>query len=543
MSDVKEKDGIPSAADSPETAVDTEPVADTAEAPEAAAPPPEADAPEETPAEDAPAEEAPAEDAPAEDTPEGDASEAAPVAVPVPLPDGAEAPEAEASTADPAPDGGKPVKKKRKYRFGGTFWPGIFILVILLLISFVVLGFRLNDYANRDNREVLLKSNMDAELDIFSVTYKNSSGEIIIEGAEGEKVIAPGAWVDYSVYLRNKDTVAIDYTFIAQVEVINLTETPGLELPLVFRIMDNDLNYIAGDAKTWVGRAELDGLSHNGTLQRDESTEYTFQWKWPFEGGDDEYDTFLGNLSEDVSIKISFVLRSEANTSLGLGDDFWRTGPGRTILIIIFALLLLIAIILLIIAYFKNKRVETIEEPAPEPEVIPEPEAEPVVVDDSTGIRYSFAGKKHPINLDILMRHFEDGDSIDINTLKSKGLIPASVKQIKILARNSRNLDKAYHIQAQAASANAKLNVTAAGGTITIVRVDEVIRTSETVNEKEAVQAAESIRTEETVRVDEPVRVAEAPKVEEVTRVEEAPQVEEASRVDELEINRIEKIR
>ena len=68
--------------------------------------------------------------------------------------------------------------------------------IILLLLSFVLLGIKLAEYAKIDEREVLLKSNMDAEMDIFSVTYKNATGNIIIEGSDGEKVIAPGSAVE-----------------------------------------------------------------------------------------------------------------------------------------------------------------------------------------------------------------------------------------------------------------------------------------------------------------------------------------------------------
>jgi large subunit ribosomal protein L15 len=92
------------------------------------------------------------------------------------------------------------------------------------------------------------------------------------------------------------------------------------------------------------------------------------------------------------------------------------------------------------------------------------PEPEPII------IRYSIAGRKQEINVDTLSAHFEDGDTINLAALKAKGLVPASTKQIKVLARNSAVLNKAFHIEAQAASAAAKCAVEAAGGSITIVR-------------------------------------------------------------------------
>lgn len=376
-----------------------------------------------------------------------------------------------AETTPPAEGGFAKLIKKVKSGFGGTFWPGIFILIILLLLSFVLLGFRLADFAGRDSRELLLKSNMDAELDIFSASYQNAKGEIVIEGADGEKVIAPGSHVDYTVRLRNKDSVAIDYTLIAEIKLLNAPTDKQLELPLEFRILDPEDNYIAGDAKTWVDRAALDGLSHSGTILREESAEYIFQWRWPFEGSDDELDTMLGNMADaDLRLEISFGVRSEANTSLGANGGLWGSGVGKAILIIIFALLLLLAIILLVIAYFKKKRIETVvePEPIPEPEPEPTPEPEPIVLPPVV-LNYRASGKKQYVNIDTLSQHFEDGAHINADILKELGLIPASSKQIKILARDSYELDKVFYIEAQAASSEAFKVVKAAGGSITIV--------------------------------------------------------------------------
>ena len=136
-------------------------------------------------------------------------------------------------------DSEKEKKKERKSIFGvgGTFWVAMVILFILLILSLIVLGIRLGQYIHVDNREVMLKSNMDTELDIFSVIYRNDLGEITVEGMDGEKVIAPGTDVDYTVRLRNKDTIAIDYTLIVQVELL-ATEKPlsDYEIPLLYRL-------------------------------------------------------------------------------------------------------------------------------------------------------------------------------------------------------------------------------------------------------------------------------------------------------------------
>lgn len=401
----------------------------------------------------------------------------------------------------------KKKKQKRRPNVGGTFWLGIAILIILLLLSIIVLGIRLGDYAHVDDREVMLKSNMDTELDIFSVTYKNKTGEITVEGLDGEKVIAPGTDVDYTVRLRNKDNIAIDYTLIVQVALLeNDRLQSGYDIPLLYRMLDPDDNYLAGDAKTWATRESLDGLADNGTIPRGESSEYLFQWKWPFEADSDEYDTFLGNIAdEDVGIKVTFVLRAEANTSIEANGGFWRSGLGRTVLWWIFFLLLLLAIILLLISVFKRRKVEPEPEPVmpepepepiiipepepviipepvilpdPEPEIIiipdpePEPEPEPIVVPPPVEpvFKEGFVGKMAFINIDVLDEYFADGDLITLKILKAKGLIHPAAKQMKVLARNGATLTKAFTIETQGASADARKYITQAGGKIIITK-------------------------------------------------------------------------
>ena len=351
----------------------------------------------------------------------------------------------------------------------------------MLLLSIIVLGIRLGDYAHVDDREVMLKSNMDTELDIFSVTYKNKTGEITVEGLDGEKVIAPGTDVDYTVRLRNKDNIAIDYTLIVQVALLeNDRLQSGYDIPLLYRMLDPDDNYLAGDAKTWATRESLDGLADNGTIKRGESSEYLFQWKWPFEADSDEYDTFLGNIAdEDVGIKVTFVLRAEANTSIEANGGFWRSGLGRTVLWWIFFLLLLLAIILLLISVLKRRKVEpepepVMPEPEPEPVIIPEPEPEPepIVVPPPVEpvFKEGFVGKMAFINIDVLDEYFADGDLITLKILKAKGLIHPAAKQMKVLARNGATLTKAFTIETQGASADARKYITQAGGKIIITK-------------------------------------------------------------------------
>lgn len=367
-------------------------------------------------------------------------------------------------------------EKGKKSRFSvGMFWTAIAILFVLLILSLIVLCIRIGEFSKHDDREVMLKSNMDADLDIFSVIYRNSTGEITVEGVDGEKVIAPGTAVDYTVRLRNKDKIAIDYTLTTEVGFLS-----EHEIPVNFRLIDPDDNYLAGDAKTWADVKALSNVSHSDTIERGGSAEYIFQWKWPFESGDDAYDTFLGNISDkDVAIKVTFTIHAEANTSLEANGGFWQSGMGRTVLWIIFFILLLIAIILLLLSLIKNKP-EPEPEPTPVPVPAPEPKVIPVVVPVApkpvappVERQKGFVGKMAYVNIDTLCEIFENGDVVSLDTLKKMGVIDPKAKQMKLLARNNCELNKALIIETQGISAAARAAILKAGGKVHIVEGDE----------------------------------------------------------------------
>ena len=73
-------------------------------------------------------------------------------------------------------------------------------------------------------------------------------------------------------------------------------------------------------------------------------------------------------------------------------------------------------------------------------------------------------GKKGIINVNTLSANFETGETVTIERLKEKKLIPASVGQVKLLARGK--LDKVLHVELQDYSIEAVKMVIATGGTV-----------------------------------------------------------------------------
>lgn len=84
------------------------------------------------------------------------------------------------------------------------------------------------------------------------------------------------------------------------------------------------------------------------------------------------------------------------------------------------------------------------------------------IVDDIGGKVHS--GKKGIINIDVLSANFNDGDTVDIEALWAKKLIPASVGQVKLLAKGT--LDKALNVDLQDYSLQAVKMIVLVGGTV-----------------------------------------------------------------------------
>ena len=377
-------------------------------------------------------------------------------------------------------DGTKAVSKRAYHGFmnAKTFWSAFAILVILLIISIVVLSIRLHDYSKVDDRAVSLRSSMDETLDVFAVEYENASGEVTIKGADGEKVIAPGSRVEYTLRLRNTDKVALDYAFTPE-----LKHTSKYDLPIMIRLLDPNDEYVIGSETEWVMLQDVKSVECTGTLMRNETAEYIFQWQWPYEWGEDEYDTYLATIrsEDDLGVSFSFGIHSEANTEIKVNGGFFASHAGRVTVILIIAILLAIAIALLLVYIIKRKAtpapvvipeieiptVEIAEEPVPE--VVETPL--PIVIEPFTP-KQAFVGKMACVNIDTLAAHFNSGDVITIGKLKALGLIPADAKQMKVLARASATLDKAFVVETQGISKNAEAAICRAGGRVTITAPD-----------------------------------------------------------------------
>ena len=71
-----------------------------------------------------------------------------------------------------------------------------------------------------------------------------------------------------------------------------------------------------GDDNTWSDVLELNQVKDSASIAVNRYAYYTLEWRWPFESGDDGYDTLLGNMAVDEDLTLTIVIKTVAT-----GDD------------------------------------------------------------------------------------------------------------------------------------------------------------------------------------------------------------------------------
>lgn len=117
--------------------------------------------------------------------------------------------------------------------------------------------------------------------------------------------IAPGTENNYVFSLNNDKEYAIKYNLNISGE--NDSE---YEIPVMVQVLDVNGNSLSGDMKSI---KELNSISSDGNVKPYSSTQYQIRWKWDFENGTDDYDTFLGNkaIDEEIACHINISVISE----------------------------------------------------------------------------------------------------------------------------------------------------------------------------------------------------------------------------------------
>lgn len=162
---------------------------------------------------------------------------------------------------------------------------------------------------------------------IFCASYKNGKGEVTVLSDDGRKVIAPGASWNYSFTLKNTRKKTLRYTVRTEAVIEGLDEE--LTLPVRSRVKGPH-GWLTADGDNYTPVMELNQVVDNGVLSPNTIADYKLSWEWPFESGNDELDTMLGEMAIDrditLTINIYLYAREETDADIHGGDPIPRTG-------------------------------------------------------------------------------------------------------------------------------------------------------------------------------------------------------------------------
>ena len=208
-------------------------------------------------------------------------------------------------------------------------------------------GFRVED------DEIIWSNN--SEINIFSVSYENGEQVITVNSDDGDKLIAPGTETSYTFKLTNTGNVAMDYEVVVEAYF----EPLDVSVPVLARISRYDGKWIAGDKETYTDVETLNGTQDSATLGAGRFTYYTLDWVWPYESGDDAFDTMLGDraVGEDLTFTIVINTYAEYSEDTNSGDGIVPTGDTSSLgIMIAIAVGSLAMIIILLVLKIKDSK-------------------------------------------------------------------------------------------------------------------------------------------------------------------------------------------
>ena len=197
----------------------------------------------------------------------------------------------------------------------------------------------------------------NTEVDIFKIQYVNGEAKVTVDGI-GDKLIAPGTDNTYTFYLKNTGDVELDYTMSMEAYF-----TPAnVQIPVEAKLKGYDGSYLVGDQNNWIDVLALNGVEDKATIDVNRYAYYTLEWQWPFERGEDEFDTMLGNRAVDEDLTLTIVIKTVATADDSRTEVVrvpvisWIPKTGDQANVLLWAGVLAVSVCMLIIILWLKRR-------------------------------------------------------------------------------------------------------------------------------------------------------------------------------------------
>ncbi|MBR6806884.1 MAG: LPXTG cell wall anchor domain-containing protein [Clostridia bacterium] len=200
------------------------------------------------------------------------------------------------------------------------------------------------------------------DVEIFRVSYENGEQKVTVKSDDGDKLIAPGTENSYTFKLKNTGNVSLKYTLDINAKI----EPAGITIPITARLVRHDGKWVTEGGEAYVSVPRLDAAADNGELGAGKFVYYTLDWQWPFESGNDERDTLLGNmaLDEDITFTIEIVTKAEYDGEIkeDIGVLPPQTGDNSHIILLVTLSVTSVVIILFLLLFKRRDKDDDIEE-------------------------------------------------------------------------------------------------------------------------------------------------------------------------------------
>lgn len=188
------------------------------------------------------------------------------------------------------------------------------------------------------------------DIDLFQSSYTGTGGSITVNAENGDKLIAPGTTNRYAFSIQNTGNIALSYSVTLQ----GVLDAKNPNISMEYRLRRGNA-WLIGDETHWVTTAELNAAEEKADLYPDKSDPFLLEWRWKFEGNDEE-DTALAAIasgrSDAFSLTISTTAEAvpDAAAVNGAGELLYKRVIGaKEIALAVLDLALLAGLILLLL--------------------------------------------------------------------------------------------------------------------------------------------------------------------------------------------------